>query len=514
MSHSTRPTTAGRYPSGNPTGGSASGPRRAPPGWVSGIVYGAAGLLSLTLVWRAFSRVIFPDELHALDFLRAWNDQGGGLLPPNQFGYGSSWWLLLNALSRLFAPTLYLHDSEVGGVFPMITPTMSATYTTIYAGRLCGLAALLAAVAYAITAARDSLTRRLLCGMLLLPLVWWDGKWLGPDFFAIACAVTAASLVENKSRAGAMFFLGAAIGLRLSNLAVLSGFVVLAVGCRRTSAAAGLVATGALLLGYLAANPYLVLDPSVAWQNAQGIAPEGEVTWARALSTVSNCVAGNRREWDLASTGSIVYWWGGPLLPSVLAIALFKANRLGVVAAIVLSFGLGVVAVGYRGLGYGWYFMPTVAAAYVLAIGAISLGSWRPAPRRAFVGALCAALAWGAVSSLAELRANQARQHMLLACVDNSACVHSALAELKDFDILYLLVDPATIVIDAPGKRLRTLGDSLPQLADPDAFDLTRAVVIASGELERQSAAVGHFMRSLRRRGARTKQCGPLEIAY
>ncbi len=145
------------------------------------------------------------------------------------------------------------------------------------------------------------MNKRLMCGFLLLPIVWWNGKWLAPDFFAMACAVVAGSLLSRKSRVGDLFFLGAAAGLRLSNLATLSGSFVLAVTNQRFTFRSIPLSVLAVVGGYVAANPFILTDFSVALENAGGIVPTAEMTWTHVFNVMSSRVVGNRREWDLAS---------------------------------------------------------------------------------------------------------------------------------------------------------------------------------------------------------------------
>ncbi len=382
----------------------ATAPRR----WASIVLVGAALLLALCLIRRCFSFAVFPDELHFLNFIRGWNEQGGGALPPNHDGYGSSWWMLVNLLDHEFHPRLYLHTNRPSGPFPMLTPGDTAVYAAIFAGRLASLAALLTAIAFAIAKARPAVNQQLMFGLLVLPLVWWDGKWMSPDFFAISCAVVAGALLCRQSQIAALFFLGAAIGLRLSNLPALGGFILLAVANQRLTIRAACCSALALVAGYVATNPFVLMNFSLAYENAQGVPSTAELTWANLWRVTWNCTVGNRREWDLPSTGSIAYWWGSVLLPIALAFALLKSRQYLVLAAIVLSFGLGLLAIGYRGLGYGWYFMPTVAASYVLAVGTISFDAWSAMSRRLTIGVIGLALLISATTSLSELQRNRA----------------------------------------------------------------------------------------------------------
>jgi hypothetical protein len=198
----------------------------------------------------------------------------------------------------------------------------------------------------------------------------------------------------------------------------------------------------------------------------------------------------------------------------VLLFALAQSRQYKVLAAIVTSFAMGLMAIGYRGLGYGWYFMPTVAASFVLAVNTIPFEAWAPKPRRVLAAVLTLALLVSATTSLGELRTNRARESLLLAQDESAACVLSAVARLKPHDRLLLLVDPASTMFDWPDDDFMSFHDAIPLMQDPPAFKLERAVVVTTQEMERQHYLVAQFMRSLRERGARIHDCGSVLIAY
>jgi len=475
-------------------------------------------LLLLALVRRCFSFVVFPDELHALNAIGEWNSGHGGTLPQNYFGYGSSWWLLLSVVVQEFRPTLYLHLGADGRTFPMVTPTASVVYATIFAGRLCSLAALLAAVGYAVATSKDRANKLLVCGLLVLPLVWWNGKWLAPDFFAIGCAVVAAALLVQKANLWALFFLGAAVGLRLSNLATLSGFFALAAIGQPLTVRSMLRSAAAAVGGYVAANPYIVTNFPAAVQNAVGVAALPDRTWDNTVGVIGRCLVGNHLEWDLAATGSIAHWWGGLLLPAALAYCLCHEKNFRVLAAIGLSFLVGLAAIGYRGLGYGWYFSPTVAAAYVLALQSIHFRTWSVELRRAALGVLCLALVTSGMTSWQEQRALRLREAELLRYDQNAANFQQAVNELNEQDLneqgtVLLLVDAASTMFELPRVRFANLHESLGAIADPASVDMTHTLVITTLEMERQSADIRRLLQYLRDHGAQVTTRGDLIFA-
>ena len=488
-------------------------PRRA-------ICYAASGsfaclalVLLVGLVRRAFSFVVFPDELHALDAIGQWVGGRGGTLPQNYHGYGSSWWLLLSAVFREFRPTLYFHLGADGKTFPMVTPSSTVVYATIFAGRLCSVAALLAAVAYAAFTGKHLVNRLLVCGILVLPLVWWNGKWLSPDFFAIGCAIVAASLLTQRSNLWALFFLGAAVGLRLSNLATLSGFFALAALGQPISVHSLVRSAAAALAGYVAANPYIVTNFPAALHNAVGMAELPVRTWDNTVVVVGRSLFGNHLEWDLAATGSIVHWWGGLLLPAALMLGLCHEKKYRVLAAILGSFLLGLAAVGFRGLGYGWYFSPTVAASYVLAVKSLDFQAWSVGLRRAALAVFCMALAASGATSWQEHHALQTREAELLRYQQNAAFFQQAVNEMKANDTLLLLVDAGSTMFELPQVKFANLHESLAMLADPASLNMSRSLVVSTVEMERQSSDIRRFLQYLREHGARVTTEGDLIIA-
>ncbi len=293
-------------------------------------------------------------------------------------------------------------------------------------------------------------------------------------------------------------FLGAAVGLRISNLPVLCGFFLLAWPGEHFR---WRVAVNCILLyiaGYALANVVVLDNFGRAMEHALGISPSGELSGTRFFEVIVECAAGEGREWDLASAGSIVYWWGGRLLPVALLFALAKSREYKVLAAIVTSFAVGLLAVGFRGLGYGWYFMPTVAASYVVAINTIRFETWELRPRRALVAVLAVALLLSAHISLGELRRNRDREAVLLDQERSAASVRDALVHLKRHDRLLLLMDPTSTIIEPPNDKFVAFHDALPLLNDPQSFELAESMVVTTKEMERQSSLVARFMKHLR----------------
>jgi hypothetical protein len=249
-------------------------------------------LLTLLLVRRAFSYSVFPDELYFLTFLRDWNANPTDTVPPNYCGYGSSWWMLLNLLYQDLQPLLHLHVDEAGKSVPLVTPATSSVYITIFAARLCSLAVLLGSVGFAIVGARPGMNRAFMAGLLLLPFVWWDGKWVSPDFFAIACAIMAGALLYRQAPLWACLFLGLAVGLRISNAPVLSGFLLLAMVGERFQWRHAATCVAVYIAGYVLANPIVIDNFDRAMVFALGVPSSDPLTWARFTELLSDCTFG------------------------------------------------------------------------------------------------------------------------------------------------------------------------------------------------------------------------------
>jgi hypothetical protein len=293
----------------------------------------------------------------------------------------------------------------------------------------------------------------------------------------------------------------------------LSGFFLLALGSQRFTRLALAGSLAAITTGYLVANPFVLTDYSAALENAQGVKATAHMTWEHIYNETSRCVFGNIIEWDLQSTGSIAHWWGSLLVPAVLAVGLAMSRQHVALVAIALSFVAGVAAVGFRGLGYGWYFMPTIAATYVLAVNLIPWPTWSPGRRNAIIGVLCFGLVISANASYREIRLNRARDKVLLRHYENAPFVEHVLQERLPGDTLLLLVDPISTMFNLPDDNFVILHDAMPILYEPAKLDNERMFAITTTEMERQSEAIRHFLRNLRDKGVPIEQRGDLIIA-
>lgn len=115
-----------------------------------------------------------------------------------------------------------------------------------------------------------------------------------------------------------------------------------------------------------------------------------------------------------------------------------------------------LAAMLFRRLGYGWYFMPNIAATYVLIAGNVDWKAGTIWQRRALVLVAVAAFFSASALSWAESEIYFSRAVGLVWGESEKQCVQSALARKGDSGRLFLALDPVNTLF--PLTAYKTTG--------------------------------------------------------
>ncbi len=215
-----------------------------------------------------------------------------------------------------------------------------------------------------------------LLGMLWIsmPIAWWTGKVSGPESFSVALSFFGIMLlhmsnlrtqesITTRSRglvAVAWFLIGIGFGFKLTVLPMVVFALVIAYQPRSKEAFCHpksiaqflLVSCVPMMLGFVLANPVLVMDRAAYFKELSNL-PKGETwSWSIAKLTLSNDVW----TWDGVFSGGLTQWSLTPVVLLAFCVLTFWVrlqNGVALVAAF-LSCWLLIISTGST-LGWYWF---------------------------------------------------------------------------------------------------------------------------------------------------------------
>lgn len=469
-------------------------------------------ILFLAAVARCLSVAIYPDETAFLGIISVWRPgHWGDIIPPNYLGYGSLWWSALHLINGLWSPTLL--TVSIPEALPPLSPPFSIGWDprffgAIWTARLLSIIAVFGAIGHALAHAADAKSRFAVLAFLSMPIIWWNGRIASPDLISVAAAIVIATELFRGNWIRALFWLGFASGMKLSNAAILCGFTVVASagGFRQSGIRSAVSGFG----GYLVANPYILINPIQAMAFAKGIAPHHEFTWYSAMPLIESMLTGNRLEWDVVSVGSLLFWLGSPLVGIFIAFTVTITGMAPILYAAVSGLIAGLAAIVFRNLGYGWYFMPLIATFFVFA--GLSFARARGAASFVAGGFLLVGVAFSISASLSETKINIDRALSIQSAFRQGDCIAASLPKLEPGAFLHIHSDP---VVMPPGvrpsdKNLLLLSSLLKSHGGRD-YEPGRDALIVSRAMVKHSA----FVRANFEKGigvGRVSVCGRISI--
>ena len=191
-------------------------------------------------------------------------------------------------------------------------------------------------------------------------------------------------------------------------------------------------------------NPVLLLHPVDALHNVVGVPADSHFKLHDYLNFLNSLTHGNSTEWDLPYVGSMTYWFGGSIsLICFLVLSTISRESRRVFVAFFVGTALCGSAIIFRKLGYGWYFMPIIAASVTAISLTLKTRDDSNSRKLAVVFLVAIFFVNSGATSLLENRENFIRAAQLRKIQDQVACINEAVSRRPHGQRLLLGLDPA-----------------------------------------------------------------------
>lgn len=201
------------------------------------------------------------------------------------------------------------------------------------------------------------------------PISWWYGKIVGPEIFSLFISVTGLHLATSGSPLPkwkipfGLFMLGVSLGIKLTVLPIATFAIFNLLGTflgskipKKKILSAGLQWSLCLLFGFILANPFMIFEPSLFWENMEKVSSSPNYSWEHFQNIFTN----NTWEWDLVRRGGLFQWSlnGLAFCSFIVFIFLAKIPKIPFLGFFV-SFLLTIfLMLNSRGLS--WYWFPFI----------------------------------------------------------------------------------------------------------------------------------------------------------
>jgi hypothetical protein len=294
------------------------------------------------------------------------------------------------------------------------------------------LAALLSPLLYAVLRLRGYHRALAVLLWIGMPMAWWYGKVISPDTLTVALVCASVLLLINGKERSSFVFVGLAVGVKITSLALLPALAFLASAqnkkqlLSRVPIAITLTACAAIV-----ANPSFLLDPSAAFNAIAGFGAPTPPSW----DTLQNALFGSTKTWDLIYTHSLLKYdlvTAGYLV--LLAAATWLNPKAGLATA--CAFLATAILLAKSRLPFIWYWFPMLTMCYLIFVTPSSKRSYIASAFQT-IGAILVAL--GSYPSHAEQvrLLIAAREHTTFA-LSNPQCISEVVKEFEPRGDVYI----------------------------------------------------------------------------